>query len=497
MAAGHHEEDQVRTDRARAVGLFRYALIREAADPRLSTRQRGRLVRALAAGEHRGPFGAPVRVSRATIDRWIRDWRRGGFDALVPAPRRVSPRTPAQVLDLAAALKRETPGRTAAQVAAILRVHAGWAPTERTLQRHFLRLELPGRPDGAAPRSFGRFEADAPNQLWTGDALHGPTVGGRKAILFAFIDDHSRLLVGHRWGHAEDTVRLESALRAALAARGVPQRLYVDNGSAFVDAQLLRACATLGIGLVHSRPGQPAGRGKIERVFRTVREQFLVELGAPDQVTDLVELNRLFTAWVETVYHRRTHCETGQTPLRRWSAAAPPSLPSPAQLREAFLWSEHRTVTKTATVSLHANLYEVDAALVGRRVELLFDPFDLTAIEVRWHGRPMGAAVPHKIHRQVHVKAQPDQPPPPSTGIDYLRLVEQRHTAELADRLRYAQLTEPPAVEAAAVEAAAVEADAQLEAELADFAALAKQMSSEPIPAEPQPGSDTSRGQPT
>jgi putative transposase len=94
--------------------------------------------------------------------------------------------------------------------------------------------------------------------LWTGDALHGPAVGGRKSYLFAFIDDHSRALVGHRWGHAEDTVRLEAALRAALAARGVPQAIYVDNGSAFVDAQLLRACATLGIRLVHSRPGKPA-----------------------------------------------------------------------------------------------------------------------------------------------------------------------------------------------------------------------------------------------
>ncbi|HEY5847810.1 MAG TPA: helix-turn-helix domain-containing protein [Microlunatus sp.] len=92
-------EEQVRAERARTVGLFRYALIRDAADPALSTRQRGRLVRALAQAEHQGPFGQPVRVSRATIDRWIRDWRRGGFDALVPPPRRVSPRTPTEVLD--------------------------------------------------------------------------------------------------------------------------------------------------------------------------------------------------------------------------------------------------------------------------------------------------------------------------------------------------------------------------------------------------------------
>jgi putative transposase len=121
MAVGHDKQEQVRAERARAVGLFRYSLIREAADPKLSTKQRGRLVRDLAAREHVGPFGQPVRVARATIDRWIRDWRRGGFDALVPNPRRVSPRTPADVLDLAVALKKEVPARTAVQVAAILR----------------------------------------------------------------------------------------------------------------------------------------------------------------------------------------------------------------------------------------------------------------------------------------------------------------------------------------------------------------------------------------
>src|SRR3979411_1792604 len=134
MASSHDREDQVRAERARAVGLFRYSVIREAAERQLSTKPRGRLVRALAEREHVGPFGRPVQISRGTIDRWIRDWRRGGFDALVPNPRRVSPRTPADVLDLAVALKKEVPGRTAVQVAAILRQHGGWAPDERTLQ---------------------------------------------------------------------------------------------------------------------------------------------------------------------------------------------------------------------------------------------------------------------------------------------------------------------------------------------------------------------------
>ncbi len=452
-----HDEERVRAERARAVGLFRYSLIREAADARLTTRARGRLVRAIAEREHQGPFGAPVRVSRATLDRWLRDWRRGGFDALVPTPPKVSPRTPVDVLDLAVALKKEVPARTAVQIATILRAHSGWSPDERTLQRHFVRLELATRPNGLAPQAFGRFEADAANQRWTGDALHGPTVGGRKAILFAFIDDHSRLLTGYRWARREDTVRLEAALRNGLASRGIPDSIYLDNGSAMIDKQLARACAVLGIRLVHSRPGQPAGRGKIERFFRTVREQFLVEIGSGRELDDMTHLNTLFTAWVETVYHRRQHTETGQAPIQRWehgwaassvgSGASSPRMPSTAQLREAFLWSEWRTVTKTSTVGLHANTYEVDAVLVGRKVELVFDPFDLTRVEVRWRGRPMGDAVPHVIGRHVHAKARHDDTTPPQpvpTGIDYLHLVEAQHTAELADRVQYAHLREEP-----------------------------------------------------
>jgi putative transposase len=442
-ASGRDRDDQVRAERARAIGLFRYSLIQSALDKQLSTKQRGRLVRELAEGEHDGPFGLSVRVSRATIDRWIRDWRRGGFDALVPNPRRVQPRTPVDVLELAVALKKEVPARTAVQVAAILRAHLGWAPDERTLQRHFVRLELTTRPQGQPPKAFGRFEADAPNVRWTGDALHGPTVNGRKAILFAFLDDHSRLLTGYRWARREDTVRLEAALRTGVASRGVPASLYLDNGAAMVDRQLKRACAVLGIRLVHSKPGQPAGRGKIEKFFRTVREQFLVEIGSGRELDDLAQLNTLFTAWIETVYHRREHSETGQAPIHRWSVIGTPVVPTPAQLREAFLWSEWRTVTKTATVGLHGNHYEVDAALVGRKVELVFDPFDLTSIEVRWHGRAMGLAVPHRIGRHVHHKARPDEtaaPPPPPTGIDYLRLVEQQHAAEVADRVRYSAL---------------------------------------------------------
>jgi putative transposase len=222
VATEQEKDERRRLERAREIALFRYSLIQDVIGPHLTAAQRGQRVRGLAAMTHPGPGGTQVRVSYQTINRWKRDYLGGGFDALVPAPRQASPRTPGEVLTLAAALKRENPERTAAQVQRILRAQSGWAPSDRTLQRLFGRLEL-GRPAGQdSELAFGRFEASRPNELWTGDALHGPVIAGRKAYLFCFVDDHSRAVMGARWAFHEDVVRL--------AASRMPQLLTQITG---------------------------------------------------------------------------------------------------------------------------------------------------------------------------------------------------------------------------------------------------------------------------
>ena len=438
---------KARLERAREAGLFRYSLVQELAEAGITAAERGRRARELAGRVHDGPGGQPVRVSRGTLDRWRRAYEAGGFDALVPSPRQPAPRTPAEVLALAEALKREKPGRTAAQVRRILQLTAGWAPSDRTLQRLFERLELnapaPGQDE---QRALGRFECTRPNEMWTGDTLHGPVIAGGKSYLFAFIDDHSRAVMGARWAYHDDVVRMAAAFRPALQRRGVPRAIYLDNGSPFVDAWLLRGCAVLGIRLIHSRPGKPEGRGKIERFFRTVRDQFLVEIGDGGRIGDLAEMNRLFQAWVETTYHQAVHSEIGEEPIARWARATPAerAVPDPATLREAFLWSERRKASKTALVSLHGNSYQVDAWLAGRYVELVFDPFDLASVEVRAGGKPAGAAVPFAVGRHRHPKARtPDRQPrtePAPTGIDYLAALGDAHDAGLKDQVSYRSL---------------------------------------------------------
>src|SRR6266511_730480 len=171
----------------------------------------------------------------------------------------------------------------------------------------------------------------------------------------------------------------------------------------------------------YSETGQPGSEGGhaekdltqaprcVADPTRGVREQFLVEVTdtTAEQLAEqglspaaaLLELNALFTAWVESVYHHSVHSETGQTQLRRWddgwqAAGHGPAMASADALTEAFLWSQWRVVTKTATVSLHGNTYQVEPVLVGRKVELVFSPFNLEVIAVHYRDAHYGRAVP-------------------------------------------------------------------------------------------------------
>ena len=284
---------------------------------------------------------------------------------------------------------------------------------------------------------FGRFEAEAPNVLWTGDVLHGPLIGGKKTYLVAFLDDHSRFVTGHRWGWSEDSLHLAAAFKRAVAARGLPGTAYVDNGACFVDETIAVTCAKLGIRITHSPPYRPEGRGKIERFFETVRGQFLVEISpdgkpAPGRrvPAGLEQLNGWFTTWAEHEYHVRVHSSTGATPLARWSAGTP-RFTSAAQLDAAFLWEAIRTVAaRTATIKFQGNTYETAPELAGQPVTIRYSPFDLTRIEVFHRGASHGHAQPHTISRHCHPKVkQAPQAVPAVTGIDYLQLLEDKRAA--------------------------------------------------------------------
>lgn len=423
------------SERAEAIALWRYALIAEAVSPRLTAAERGRLSRVIATRPHVDSDGRPCAVSRTTVDRWLRAYRTRGLDGLRPTIRSDSGavRRHPTLFDEAAALRREHPARSAAQIADMIELRHGVRIAPRTIRERFQNQGLTRAALAAPGKQYGRYEASRPNERWIGDVLTGPWVphprvsGSRRAKLFLLVDDHSRLLVFGRWVNDENARAGQEVLRTAIEKRGAPDVLYVDNGSPYIAAPLARTCAVLGIHLIHSKPYSPQGRGKQERLNRYIRERFLLEAEAAG-ITDLAEFNDRFTAWVEQVCNCRVHAETGQTPIARYLAGGTMPSVDHVLINEAFRWSALRTVSRTAMVSLEGNRYQVDPSLVGRRVELRYNPEAMSIVTVHDGEHPAGVATPFVLGQHTHPAVpQAAQSPAKPTGIDYLGQVMARH----------------------------------------------------------------------
>ena len=236
-------------------------------------------------------------------------------------------------------------------------------------------------------------------------------------------------------------------LKVALLRRGVPRAVYVDNGQVYSSTQFNAACATLGVQRIQTAPYAPQAKGKQERFFETLRAQFLPEVEA-SSLTTLTDLNESLWAWLECVYHQHEHSETKQTPLARYTAGLDQVRHAdPETVRRAFLWREKRQVRKDATLSLQGNRYQVDPQLAGRTLELRFDPFDLTQIELYLDGARLGLATVIVQNRQRHLAVQrlatePPDPPKPKSSLDYLAALRAEYQARQQRELGPLQFTQ-------------------------------------------------------
>lgn len=215
-------------DPAEQIALFRYRVIAEALDERLTPAQRGLLVRELAGRAHELPDGTRKQLSRASLDRWLRAYRESGLEGLRPRPRsdQGAVRKQPELLEEACRLRREAAGRSAEQISRILWARHQVRVSPRTVSEHLRRQGLDRSRLTAQPRVYGRFEAEAPNQVWIGDVLHGPYIphprvaGSRRAYLFMLLDDHSRLVLHGKWVTQENTRSGQEVLRQAILAHG-------------------------------------------------------------------------------------------------------------------------------------------------------------------------------------------------------------------------------------------------------------------------------------
>jgi transposase InsO family protein len=440
-------------DRATEEALFRYGVISPLLEPNLDRAEKSRRRREILDRLHALPGGGHRRVSGRTLRRWVKAYREGGFEGLKPKPRRDRARPRAlspEVLARAVALKEELPERSVRQIVEMLAMdpETPVGPGElkvSTLARHLRLLGKTRRLLAQPARAFRRFEQEGPNRLWQADVCYGPWLPDphnptkkRRTYLVAFLDDYSRLACHAQFYFTEDLVSLLHCFKQAILKRGVPTRVYCDNGAIFQSRQFALVCAHLGIRHLFARPFAPEGKGKVERFFGTVQRSFIPEVVRLKPKT-LEELNEFFWAWLEQFYHHHVHAETGQTPAARF-ARGPGEirLADPLALTAAFLWREKRKVDKTGCFSFQGNRYEAPAHVAGKTIEIRYDPFDLSRLQVFSEGQPMGEARPleihHKTDKRVEVPSE-DETSKPIPKLSYLELLRKKHVAALKEEL--------------------------------------------------------------
>ena len=191
---------------------------------------------------------------------------------------------------------------------------------------------------------------------------------------------------------AETRENFLDCLRQGILKRGLPEKLYIDNGSCFRALHLEQVTAQLGIGISHSRPYTPQGRGKIERWFKFVRDNFIsVEKSNPSDADKLDILSMHFCEWVDN-YNNRVHSTTKQTPYDRFRAGIECVRTAPPHLLDYFRQIEFRRVKKDRTVRLMGSQFEAPIGLIDRQVELRFHPEDLSQVEVFCQNKSYGMA---------------------------------------------------------------------------------------------------------
>lgn len=420
-----NDDDELRKN----VALFRYGLIADLLHlhgPRCGVYAE---LDKKAERSYAIPGSTRTQVAAETIRGWLKDYRRGGFEALLPQRRSdagASRRLPQSVQDVLLTIKEEHEDYTVNLVIQEAQKHpqmpADLVLAPSTVHRLLSRHGLMKKPTATGNKDRRRFEFAHAGDLWMSDVMHGPAVvvegkRKRKTYLIAFIDDATRIIPYATFAMSESNTDFMPAMKQAILRRGIPCRLFVDNGAAYRSHHLALVMAKLGITLIHARVRHPQAKGKQERWFRRLRTQLLPLIR--DKDLTLEALNRKLWAWIEGEYHRTPHRGLdGETPEDRWAAVAEKVRYPGPDLDDLFLFEAKRKVKKDRTVSLDGQAYEVEAVLVDETVTLRFDPADRRVLQV-WHeGQRAEDARPLDVRANCIVKRNADRPSIRLTDIE-------------------------------------------------------------------------------
>lgn len=390
--------------------------------------------------------------SVSTLKRYLRKVEEAGGDPTALAPKdgrsdkgMVRAMEPEWV-QLAVALREEAPGRSVRQIIEILE-KSGEVPLgtvkRSTLDRHLRRLGKTRQLVRKDKRVFQRYEKKHRNVQWIMDFclprlfVANDDGSNEQVAILVIMDDFSRACCHIEAFMHQDILAVEEGLKKAFLRCGLPASLYDDNGSAFVSQYLSGALEELGIVHRHSYPGEPAGRGKVERLIQTFQDSFVPEMSLKYPYT-LADINRALWGWVEQSYHQHVHSETLQTPRERFDTDTQPlRFCTPVELEAAFMLRAVRTVTKTSLVKLEGNSYAVDVSLARQKVEIRYKPGALQTVQIWKDGTFIHMASQYTRPEDIDFEKRkpPDATANPQTGLNLLDLCVDQHNTQLRERV--------------------------------------------------------------
>lgn len=351
--------------------------------------------------------GNPVQFTWRTISTWLYRYKKDGITGMKNNPRsdkgttrKITPEELLeainQVLPAFRTAKRYNKSdiyRACIERGILSKNQIAWTTFYRFVRTYELLKE-----DPAETKRRMAFAMQYANQLWQGDTMFGPYVrnsSGKptQTKLIAFIDDASRVLCHGEFFFKENVDTLVSALKAAFYKRGVPEQMYVDNGSIYTSKEITLICARTGCTLRHAPVRDGAAKGKIERFFRTVRDTFL---NRQLDLSSLGILNRQFTEWVESNYNNTVHSALGMKPIDRFGLDLQRIrfLPPDQFNDELFYAEDTRVVKNDNTFPFDSKRYEAPAHLAGKTVTIRFNRRSRDTVVVYYKEQRMGEAKP-------------------------------------------------------------------------------------------------------
>ena len=398
------------------IALFRFGIISMLISLRRNDRgEKEKIIEGITKAYWEIPYSERSYVSRSTVLSWLKRYRQSGekLESLMPRKRcdhgktkSIDPETQ-QALIKMRMVSRDLSVPVLLDMARDAQIiPVNFTASAQSVYRLFKRH---GLDETFSSSTLKKFEAELPNDLWQSDCMHGPQIVDegkkKKSYLFAIIDDHSRLIVHAEFYLRENIENYIDCYSKALRKRGLPRKLYLDNGPCFRSHRLKYASASLGIILIHATAYHPEGKGKIERWLKPDRAQCLPRL---KQNITLEDLNEKLHQWIDQTYHLSTHASTGEKPIGRYTKSIHLLRTAPQDLNGVFRSRLKRKVTKDRTVSIHGKLYEAPAGLAAKTVELLCG--DDKRIEVFYKEKSYGYIQMLDLHVNCRIKTTPKPP---------------------------------------------------------------------------------------